>query len=544
MKNLPQTSSLLAVASAMLLLSGCGPDRVSGITTIGNTVAGTVVDEKGTLVANAEVRLIDPAYNPSNDAAETGYTVVRTDAQGRFSIPKLVPGEYNLEVAKEGLAAYRKGIKLTKEKPEDTVPRVELQKPGAITVVFGRASVGLGGHFFMPGTTRHRRIDADAQRIGSLTLPYVAAGHYESVHYQAQEETTGSEVLAPRTLDIVPEDTVIMVPNANWAFVRKVTLNTTAAGANTAVDVIDYPVLVRLTAPTFDFTKVRGDGADLRFARPNGTTLPFYVSRYDSAEGAAEVWVKLDTVYANSKTQSFYVFAGNQDSASTSDVKNVFTSFTGYAGLWHFDNTAELTDAVGGHTAINHGAESVDGVIGKAVRFRGSAWVDVPAETFAGVTRKVSISFWQKSGDTLQNHPGDIFGGVDANGKVVLRMHDPFGDTTVYWSAGGLDAAPLDRLEKKPDTEAQNRSRWNYWVLTKDADKGEMKIYLNGKVWAIGTGKTASIGVVQSFTLSFSGTDSYALDEFRVSRSTGSDERIKLSYEMQKAGSTVIFIGK
>jgi hypothetical protein len=540
--------SILAAAAGMLAmssLSGCsGNDSTAGITTIGNTVAGTVVDDKGTLVVNAEVRLINPGYNPANDPSETGYTVVRTDAKGQFAISKLDPGEYNLEVAKEGLAAYVKGIKLTKDRLEDTLPRLAMLKPGAITIVFGRTAVKAGGHFFMPGTTRHRPIDADAQRIGSLTLPYVAAGHYESVYYQGPEETTGVEVLAPRALDIAPEDTVIMIPNANWAMVRKVTLNTTATGANVATDVIDYPVLVRLTAPSFDFSKLRKDGADMRFIRPNGTTLPFYVSRFDSAQGAAEVWVKLDTVYANSKTQSFYVFAGNPDSASISDVKSVFPSYTGYAGLWHFDDPAELTDAVGGNTAINHGAEGVEGVIGNAMRFRGTAWIDIPAKAFTGINRKISISFWQKSGDTLLNQPGDIFGGQDSSGKVVLRMHDPFGDTTVYWSAGAGDGAPLDRVEKHTDAEAQKQGRWNYWALTKDADKGEMKIYLNGRIWASATGKTASIGLVQSFILSFAGTDAYSIDEFRLSRSTGSDDRIKLSYEVQKAGSIAVLIGK
>jgi hypothetical protein len=193
---------------------------------------------------------------------------------------------------------------------------------------------------------------------------------------------------------------------------------------------------------------------------------------------------------------------------------------------------------VGGNTAINHGAEGVDGIIGRAMRFRGAAWVDIPAKAFTGISKKISISFWQKSGDTLQNQPGDIFGAQDSSGNVVLRMHDPFGDTLVYWSAGG------DRVEKKTDAEAKSRTGWNFWSLTKDADKGEMKIYLNGKVWASATGKTAAIGLIQSFVLSFAGTDSYALDEFRISRSSGSDDRVKLSYETQRQGSTTVVIGK
>lgn len=532
----------LAMTAGLSLFAGCtrqDDGSTAGITTIGNTIAGTVVDDKGTLVANAEVRLIKPDYNPANDAAETGYTVVRTDANGQYQFTKIEPGTYNVEIAKEDQAAFIRGLVLTKDRPEDTVALAALYKPGAITIVFGRSGAKLGGHFFMPGTTRHRRIDTTAQRIGSLTLPYVAAGHYTSVQYQAAEDTFGVEVLEPRVLDVLPEDTLIMIPNTGWAIVRKVTLNTSATGANVAGDNYDFPVLVRLTAPGFDFSKVRKDGADIRFAKANGALLPYYISRYDSASGEAEAWVKLDTVYGATRTQSFYILAGNADSTAASDVKNVFPSATGYAGLWHFDNADNLADAVGGNDAINHGAESVDGIIGKAIRFRGSAWVDIPAKAFAGFSRKISISFWQKSGDTLQAQPGDIFGGQDAAGAVVLRMHDPFGDTTVYWAAGGTD-----RVEKKTDADAENRSRWNFWSLTKDADKGEMKIYLNGKVWQIATGKTASIGLIQSFVLSFAGTDSYAIDEFRLSRAAGSDDRVKLSYETQKAGTTAVIIGK
>lgn len=369
----------LAMTAGLLLFGAC--TRSDDGSTAGNTIAGTVVDDKGSVVTNAEVRLIAPDYNPANDGAETGYIVAHTDANGRFAIPKL--------------------------------------KPGAITIVFGRSGTTVGGHFYIPGTTRHRRIDTTAQRIGSLTLPYVAAGHYTSVKYQTPEDSPGNEVLEPRVLDVMPEDTLIMLPNAGWSVVRKVTLDTSATGAN-----------------------VLGDNYD---------------------------WVKLDTAYGNSRTQSFYVLAGNADSASASDIRNVFSSATGYAGLWHFDDATRLADAVGGNDAVNHGAEGVDGVIGKAIRFRGPAWVDVPANAFIGISRKISISFWQKSGDTLQSQPGDIFGGQDSDGAVVLRMHDPFGDTSVYWAAGGAD-----RVEKRTDAEAQSRTGWNFWAVTKDADKGEM----------------------------------------------------------------------
>lgn len=73
MKTGSLTSYALALSAGLLLLAGCtaNDDRQTGITTIGNTVAGTVVDDKGTLVTNAEVRLIREDCNPSTYPSKT-----------------------------------------------------------------------------------------------------------------------------------------------------------------------------------------------------------------------------------------------------------------------------------------------------------------------------------------------------------------------------------------------------------------------------------------------------------------------------------------
>ena len=424
-------------------LCGCGnhDGSTAGITTIGNTIAGTVADDKGVLVSNAEVRLLRDDYNPANDPAETGYQTARTDSAGHFLFKQLQPGGYNLEATREGYAGYLPGIKLDNDHPADSASKVTLARPGAITVVFGKVKVSLGGHFCMPGSTRHRRIDTLDLRLGSLTLPYVGAGHYTSLRYQAPEESTGTEVLAPRNLDITPGDTVIVLAEMGWAQVRRINLNTSATGANVAGNVGDVPVLLHLNAANFDFSLLRKDGGDIRFSRANGSRIAYEVAQWDPDAKTAEIWVKMDTVRGNTRSQGFYLLSGNPDSADASDPKSVFGGAV--QGVWHFDGPT-LANSVGGDAAMNHGSQPVEGISGKAVRFRGNAWIDMPAKAFAGITRRVTLSFWQKSGDTLQSQPGDILGATDSSGAVVMRMHDPFGDSTVSWQAGALDGAALD----------------------------------------------------------------------------------------------------
>src|SRR4051812_22110839 len=67
---------LFPAACSILGMYGCNgkeDDGTSaGITTIGNTVAGRVLTNKGTEVPNAEVRLIPAAYNPVHDTLAEG----------------------------------------------------------------------------------------------------------------------------------------------------------------------------------------------------------------------------------------------------------------------------------------------------------------------------------------------------------------------------------------------------------------------------------------------------------------------------------------
>jgi hypothetical protein len=543
--------SVLGVAALLpLFLSGCTKDDggggVTGITTIGNTVAGTVVDTKGDVVVNAEVRLIGNAYNPVLDQDESGYHIHTTDDAGRYQFDSVSLGNYNIEAIHDGDASFTSGIRLeTVKDGKANVPDAMLTKPGAITVIFEGAEIKIGSHYFIPGTTRFVRVDSNARRDGLITLRYVPAGLYSSLKYMLPGDTSGTNVLPTDYFQVVPNDTLVLSPYSPWKQIRKVTVNTTPTGANVTTNVTDFPVLLRLNAANFDFKKARKDGADVRFKRGGGTALPYSIQSWDSAGASAEVWVKLDTVFGNSGGQSFLVFSGNPDSVSESDGAAVFTEASGYNGLWHLDKPSDLQDETKGKaTGINHGAESVPGVIGKGVHFQGAAWTDLPAKAFGGIGSQISISFWTSGDDTLKPQKADLFGGQDSGGFVQLRMHSPYGDSVISWSAGATDTTVKDKIFGSADTEAQRRGQWNQWTLTKNADKGEMKMYLNGKVWQTGTGKTRPINRIVSFILAYANSEAYSLDEFEVSHVTRTDDWVKLSYEIQKPGATAVTVGK
>jgi hypothetical protein len=93
---------------------------------------------------------------------------------------------------------------------------------------------------------------------------------------------------------------------------------------------LDFPALVRLTSSTFDFSRALSGGADVRFTKSNGMPLPFEIERWDAASQAAEIWMKLDTVYGNDSSHFFTMWWGNPNAVSASDGEAVFDTAGGF----------------------------------------------------------------------------------------------------------------------------------------------------------------------------------------------------------------------
>jgi hypothetical protein len=97
--------SCLAPAMSLLLLSIlCSPPVLGQV--VGGTISGTISDRSGAVVANATVSLKNLATGVS--------TAVKTNAQGLYSLPNLLPGNYQQTVSAAGFGtAIRNGIVLT-----------------------------------------------------------------------------------------------------------------------------------------------------------------------------------------------------------------------------------------------------------------------------------------------------------------------------------------------------------------------------------------------------------------------------------------------
>ena len=77
-------------------------------------------------------------------------------------------------------------------------------------------------------------------------------------------------------------------PLAGWRHEGTVWLLTTPEGADLPAParVENFPVLLRLDKSFFNFAEARADGADLRVASSDGTTLPHQIEQWDAVNGA------------------------------------------------------------------------------------------------------------------------------------------------------------------------------------------------------------------------------------------------------------------
>ncbi|MBD3208149.1 MAG: DUF2341 domain-containing protein, partial [Candidatus Nealsonbacteria bacterium] len=113
--------------------------------------------------------------------------------------------------------------------------------------------------------------------------------------------------------------------NSNWFYREPITIdNSTNTNSFT-----DYQVLVEIGENETDFwDNVRSDGGDVRFLDSSDTTeLDHFQLYWNYASSTAKYWVKVDSI-PGSSTTSIYIYYGNENATSTSNVESTFSYAT------------------------------------------------------------------------------------------------------------------------------------------------------------------------------------------------------------------------
>jgi hypothetical protein len=104
-----------------------------------------------------------------------------------------------------------------------------------------------------------------------------------------------------------------------------------------------------------------------------------------------------------------------------------------------------------------------------------------------------SVEFWSKATTVTTN---TMFQAVDASGNRLMSAHLPHGGT-IYWDTSW--DVQTERISRSVDFDLVQQ--WNHYAFTKSVDSGQLRIYVNGQIWLIGSGTLAPISDVAELHL-------------------------------------------
>ncbi|MBF0432870.1 MAG: DUF2341 domain-containing protein, partial [Fibrobacteria bacterium] len=192
----------------------------------------------------------------------------------------------------------------------------------------GYMRIYCNGREFCSGTGNTNQVSGvDAFRIGALTNnAWYYDGYIDEFRLSSIERSSDWIKLSYENQR--PNQTLLAnAPNVenygDWTYNANMYLNTTSSGADVADNVLNFPVLVRLTGSNFTFDNALTNGEDIRFAKSDGTHLFYEIERWNSTVDSAEIWVLIDTVYGNNAAQYFKMYWGKAGSADSSNSRTV-----------------------------------------------------------------------------------------------------------------------------------------------------------------------------------------------------------------------------
>jgi hypothetical protein len=337
-------------------------------------VAGVIIDSTGMPAQNTLVKLIPGAYDAAVDAPLPDSLTKTTDELGRYVLHAPGKGTYTIqtECITDKTRALVFGVSVSRD--STFVPNIVLKRPGTIKVFLPDSVDHANGYLYIPGSDIFRKLNG---ANGFVVLDSVPAGLIPSISYSSTNSNMRNVIRSDIT---VSSDDTTVVAMPLWTYAKTLYLNTTASGAAVAGMVSDFPVLVRLSSGNFDFAKDKTGGRDLRFAKPDQTPLSFEIERWDSADGLAEIWVKVDTVYGNDNTHYIVMYYGASPGLIAPSLSNgaaVFDTNAGFQGVWHLNDAQGQTvrDATANHfegTPSDTAPASVPGMIGAGMQFNGT----------------------------------------------------------------------------------------------------------------------------------------------------------------------------
>jgi hypothetical protein len=532
-------------AAGVLLIARCSTTVTgtsSGAEARMASVKGTVVDNNGGASPHSFVRLVPASYDPATGGPLGDSLTDTTDGDGVYEIKVSDSGAYNVQVLRPSDGT--RGLAVRVHVAQDTtLAPVTLSIPGAIEVILPQAIASAGGYIYLLGTTFTKRLSTSGGT--AAVLDSVPAGLVPGLYYEAPNSGAVPQLITSG-LVVAASDTAVVLFNG-WQYSLRMVLNTSVSGAGVAGTVTQFPILVRLTKANFNFARAQRDGADIRFATMSGASLPYEIERWDSTNGAAEIWVKIDTIYGNNSSQAIRMYFGNPSASSASSGASVFDTASGFRAVYHMSSFNDAT--ANGYNGSNFGSSDTAGLIGVSKEFHGKDSIVIPSRM--GTPGVLTISAWANL--YVRDSAGAEV--VSLNDAAVIRVDD-IGNPTSPSGTKGSYHWGSNRNDYYITSSGQTLANtgWHYLVYTIDTVARQQVLTIDGTkkyitsytpgIFYSPNGKSTYIGAhgndwgFRENGFSFIG----AIDEVRICGVARSADWIALCYMNQKPADALVSI--
>jgi hypothetical protein len=550
-QRVQKLSGLFTGTVTVVLFMQCADTGLSGgfgSETTNGRVTGTALlpDGKPSVGARVAVRradFVDPSFSRESSTTAKIAGDAQTDAAGTFIVDSLDTGSYIVEINDGTALAVQQGCDITTGQNTAVLEHATLQPYGTIIGWVDPATLGSDAYVQSVGVDRRVPIDSGGNYILD-DLPY------GTIRLRVVTDSLSTAQVMTQTVVVQAGGTTVVAPSG-YEKSSRVGLNTTAAGAGILdAPVTGFPVLVRLTSMNFDFAGAASDGRDIAFTKSNGMPMTHEIERWDATAGKAEVWVLVDTVYANDSSQHFFMYWGNPDAAAGSNGTAVFDTGNSFRGVWHLgENGDTLHDAsVNRYNAGRHGNQStIEGAIGYAQSYVDSGDFSDMGNVLNPLASDFTVSAWIKRADTggtstiIGKTNGDTI--LPANYGWLLALNADYLRVYVASGAGGSLWGDEGTYWSESSVKITDLVNWHHVSVTIDKSLNtNCRLFIDGTdVTKSRNGDITSVGIVTNtipVRIGCEADNDYPgrgyIDEARVSFTARAPEWIRLCYMNQR----------
>lgn len=282
--------------------------------------------------------------------------------------------------------------------------------------------------------------------------------------------------------------------NDEWQLRKKITIDTSAAGANITDPIGTTPVLVRLHTGNFRFNATKEDGGDLRFvAGDDKTPLKYHVEKFDALLGEALVWVAVPDLQPGAKTD-LWLYYGNKKAVAIADSKGTYDPDTQL--VYHFAErgTVPLDSTVWANNAQSVGQPADGAIIGTGLRLDGRTPLTLPSSSALALAGSGgwTWSAWVKPAAAQPNSA--LYSRRDGGNAVVIGFDN---------GAPFVEVANAGAVQRSATAAPVALNSWHHVAVV--AGNGRVTLYLDGNAYAVLDAALPALN-----TLAFVGGDALA----------------------------------